>query len=141
MKNTLFMALLCAGIAQAGAAQTRQSSVEGATTGDPTYSLRVVGSDGLVYKCLPTLETRGAERIRRCLPAEAPVATTPGAAAAGTAATAGTAAGAGAASTGVLAGTALGTAGATAAAVVGLGAILLSVGDNSSATTTTTTTN
>ena len=140
MKKNIFFGLLVAAIAHVGpaTAQTRQAATQGAATGDPTYSLRVVGSDGVVYKCLPTLEVRGAEQIRRCLQIDAPVTTTQATATgAGTATGAAAGAGAGATTSGVLAGTALGAGGAAAAGA--LGVLLIVAGSGGSSTTTTTT--
>ena len=47
------------------AQQTTQERIVGAS-GDPTYTVRVVGANGESYNCLPSTETLNGQLVRRC---------------------------------------------------------------------------
>ena len=57
--------LASGGVALAQPVETTQASVGGAT-GDATYSVRVIGQDGVAYNCRPDLTTVNGAQARLC---------------------------------------------------------------------------
>ncbi|KNG95277.1 hypothetical protein [Pseudaestuariivita atlantica] len=53
--------------AGAAHAQVAQTGVVG-TTDDPVYTTLVQGADGNLYECLPEIENRDGQKVRRCRP-------------------------------------------------------------------------
>ncbi|MEL6449769.1 MAG: hypothetical protein AAFQ19_00800 [Pseudomonadota bacterium] len=66
MKKTfLIPALLAAFATPAFAQDVVQSSIVGPSD-DPVYTLRITGTDGQAYDCLPETETRDGREFRIC---------------------------------------------------------------------------
>ncbi|MEO0668061.1 MAG: hypothetical protein AAFZ99_09115 [Pseudomonadota bacterium] len=59
------VALVAASAVQAQPVATTQASVGGAT-GDPTYSVRVIGADGVAYNCRPDVTQVDGSPARLC---------------------------------------------------------------------------
>lgn len=67
MRNLMAITAAVALAATAAIAQdTTQASVLG-ESGDPTYSLQVQGANGVIYNCVPDIETIDGVRARRCV--------------------------------------------------------------------------
>ncbi|MEO0400862.1 MAG: hypothetical protein AAF214_00645 [Pseudomonadota bacterium] len=66
MRKTIQSAVVCAVTGLPVAAQdTTQQSVVGAS-GNPIYSVQVVGQNGVTYNCLPDLQRIESQLVRRC---------------------------------------------------------------------------
>ncbi len=66
MKKITIMAGAVALMATGAAAQTTTQQSVGGPTGDPVYSLRVIGENGVAYNCRAELEQRGGVAVRVC---------------------------------------------------------------------------
>ncbi|MEO1777611.1 MAG: hypothetical protein AAFU63_02345 [Pseudomonadota bacterium] len=62
---TTALAVMMAPVAQAQTVATTQASVGGAT-GDATYSVRLIGADGVSYNCRPDTTTVNGAVARLC---------------------------------------------------------------------------
>ncbi|MGP6086198.1 hypothetical protein [Antarctobacter jejuensis] len=66
MKKLSKIAILFAGLSQAASAQqTTQAEILG-PSGDPVYSVQILGADGVTYDCRPETERTVNEILRYC---------------------------------------------------------------------------
>ena len=67
MKTSIYATVLAMSLTTTANAQgvTTQAQV-GGTTGDQTYSLRVIGANGTAYNCRPNLVEQDGSQVRLC---------------------------------------------------------------------------
>lgn len=67
MKTSIYATAIAMSLSAAAHAQgvTTEAQVGGAT-GDQTYSLRVIGANGITYNCRPDLVEQAGQQVRLC---------------------------------------------------------------------------